>query len=509
MRASPDRVLLCMLILGACSPKPTVAPEQPTPADETSNQPAAPATDALAAMRAAIDERVDPCQDFYQYACGAWIERAEIPADRPLTTMTMGILDDTEAHLKDMLEQAAARPADDDRERKLGDYYAACMDEAAIDAAGARPLAPALAKIATVKSLQSALEVAAELSAWGPELFYAVDIGPDAKDPKTNLLHVSQGGLGLPSREFYLRADEDSKKVLRAYEAHVAAMLRIAGDAPDDAARWAAQIVALETVLAEGSAPLDQLRDTEKTYNKMGVKALNKLTPGIKWRPVLERGGLGHVEAINVQTPSYFTAMAKHLRTRDAGLLRAAMRFHLVAQLAPQLAREIDQQAFAFTSTLTGQREQRARWSRCVNDTSAALPELVGFYYVERAFAGESKRVATEMIVAVEKAFEAGLDALPWMDDETRARARAKAAKLVNKVGYPDRWRDYSAVQVVRDDYFASFRSARALDAARERAKAGQPVDPDEWHMAPFMLNAYANPTGLEMVFPAGILQPP
>ena len=499
---------LVALVMAGCTPTPPVEPANPT-SDASDARPPTPVDPALEPMLAAIDADVDPCVDFYQYACGSWIAEAEIPGDRPFTSLAMGISDATEQTLKSILEQAATDPGDDPGKRKLGDFYAACMDEATIDAAGARPLEPALAKIAKVRSLQQALELEAELVPWGSGFFFTSGVWPDSKDPGTNVLHLSQGGLGLPSREFYLRDDEGSKQLLEAYERHLAAMLEFGGDSAEDATRWAKEVLAFETALAERHVPLDELRDEDKTYNPMKLAELDKATRGLKWAKILAAGGVEGGERVIVRTPSYFEALAKDMAKRDAKLLQAYMRAHLVAATALHLSTAINQKAFDFQRQLTGQREQEARWKRCVADTSASMPELLAPYYIEEAFGGESKVLATEMILGVEAAFEAKLGALEWMDDATREQARTKAAKISNKIGYPDQWLDYSAVEVARDDYFGSLLSARSVESARELGRAGQPVDPGLWHMPPFMLNAYANPPGMEMVFPAGILQPP
>lgn len=491
----------------ACGRAATSAPE-PASATPPAAAPA-PTEGPLAAVYAAMDRSAAPCQDFYRYACGGWLARNEIPPDKSSTSRVSGIDDVNHAVLRTLLEEAGQRRGEDPRRDRIGDFYAACMDEAAIEAAGTTPLQPALAEIARVRDAQSAFETAARLQPYGVEAFYSTAMEPDYKQPRVNLLMLTQGGLGLPSRDYYLGDEAATRERLGRYTKHVARMLTLVGDAPAEAERRAIEVVALETVLAQASLPLEQLRDTEATYHKHSLAELRALTPAIDWSRVFAAAGNAAVKQVNVATPEFFRNTGVVLAKSRKEVLRAYLRWKLVSGAAPHLSRAVEAQDFAWATELTGQQELPPRWRRCVDRTVEALPEAVGPDFVARAFPGASKATANAMIVAIEQAFERGLVTLPWMDAGTQARAQAKARGLSNMVGYPDRWRDYSQVKVERADYFGAVVAASRAELAREMQKADRPVDRQEWLMPVSVLNAYTNPLTLEMAFPAAILQPP
>ena len=497
------------LVVVACPGKSTTRPSEPGHT-EPAVVPVAPRASApIAALQAAMDPAASPCDDFYQYACGGWLATHEIPADKSFTGRVAGLDDEIHEALHELLAAAAERPGDDLRKQKLGDFFAACMDQAAIDAAGVTPLRPALEEIARVKDLQTAYEAAARLRFLGVEAFMIAEMDADYKQPTTNLLGLRQGGMGLPDREFYLSHGEASRTLLADYTEHIAAMLTLIGDRKEDASARAKEVVALETVLARASLPLEQLREIEQTYHRTAIAAMRTLTPEVDWRGVLAAAGNAEVKQVNVATPAFFRESSAQLGRLTQETLRAYLRWQLIRATAEHLSAPIEDRSFQWTAVLTGQRTLALRWRRCVDRTVAALPELAGPYYVERAFGGDSKPVALAMIVAIERALDRGLDAIGWMDEVTRALARAKIAAIRNKIGFPDRWREDPLIVVDRRDYFASLSSARKQEVARLLRKADRPVDPDEWLVPAIVLNASANPLVPDMTFPAAILQPP
>ena len=480
----------------------------PVPGTTDAGDHLAPA-EIAADVRAALDPAVDPCEDFYRYACGGWLATAELPPDRP--RWGRGFSEIAERNLaleREILEQAAADPGDDPGLRKIGDYYAACMDEDAIEQAGLEPLRPWLEKIDAVDGPESLFRLAGEMFLVGAPVLFDAGVDADFANPDLYIAHFFQGGLGLPDREYYL--DPGRKPLLEKYRAFVARMLALSGEAEDAARRHADAIVDLETRLAQASKPRRELRDPQKIYHKIDREGLVSLAPRLPWDAFFAGVGRTDVRDINVGTPDFFPALQETVLGTDLDVLRAYLRFHLVQGLARFLPRDFLEASFEFYGkTLSGQKELRPRWKRCVAAVDDALGELLGKAFVERAFAGDSRDMAREMIGNVEAAFDRNLDELDWMDEATKARAREKLHAIVNKVGYPDRWRTYDGVEVDRHSWFASGISARRFEAARQIRRIGQPVDRGEWHMTPPTVNAYYNPSANEMVFPAGILQPP
>ncbi len=460
-------------------------------------------------VRAALDPTVDPCEDFYRYACGGWLATTELPPDRPRWGRGFSAIAERNLALeREILEQAAANPGDDPGLRKIGDYYAACMDEDAIEQAGLEPLRPWLEKIEAVDGPESLFHLAGEMFLVGAPVLFDAGVDADFANPDLYIAHFLQGGLGMPDREYYL--DPGRRPLLERYRAFVARMLALTGEDEDTARRHADAIVALETRLAQASKPRRELRDPQKIYHKIDREGLVSLAPRLPWDAFFAGVGRTDVRDINVATPDFFPALQETVLGADLDTLRAYLRFHLVQGLARFLPRDFVEAAFEFYGkTLSGQQELRPRWKRCVAAVDDGLGELLGRAFVERAFAGESRDVAREMIGNVEAAFERNLEELDWMDEATKARAREKLHAIVNKVGYPDRWRTYDGVEVDRRSWFASGISARRFEAARQIRRIGQPVDRSEWHMTPPTVNAYYNPSANEMVFPAGILQPP
>ena len=384
------------------------------------------------------------------------------------------------------------------------------MDEAGVEKAGLAPLAPWFEAIAKVDSAGTALELAGKLERYQVGSFLRMGATADFKKPDVELLFMSQGGLGMPDRDYYVSQDPKKQELLAEYQKHVAHMLELSGTPADRSASDAAAVVELETELARVSRERAEMRDRDKLYHKIDLGGLEKLTPELDWPRYFAATGYPGITSINVAVPEFFEGLDKALAGASPETLRAYLRWHLIHAAADDLPQAFVDADFDFYGhKLSGQAEIQPRWKRCVAATNRALGEAIGKLYVEKEFPGNSKQVAVEMIRDIEGAFEANLPNLTWMDDTTRSRAIEKVGKVTNKIGYPDKWRDYSKLSIVRGDYVADAMAAASFEFDRDMKKVGRPADKTEWLMTPQTVNAYYRATANEIVFPAGILQPP
>lgn len=459
----------------------------------------------------ALDRAADPCQDFYRFACGGWIDSAELPADQPIWVRSFSIIHEQNRELLRTLIESAAQDAGSDPDRqRVGRFYAACTDAAAVEKSGLAPLAPWLAKIDAAADRDALFALAGELQTIDAGPFFDVSVDGDFKDPRTVVAHFNQGGLGMPERDYYLADDEKKAAVRAAYEKHVARMLVHLGTAPERAAEQAKGILRFETSLAEASRPAERMRVYDELHHRLDARGLAALAPKLPWDRFFAAGGRADLAAINVGTPEFFVELERQVGLADLDLLRAYLRYQLVTAVAGALPDAIYQDHFDFYArTLAGQQEPQPRWKRCIAATEQAMGEAVGKLYVAERFAGQSKPIAEKMLDDVAEAFVRSLPELAWMDEPTRRAALVKKGTLGRKIGYPDAWRDYSKLAISSGDHFGNVVAARRFESARQLAQVGGPIDPKEWGMNAQTVNASYNPQLNAFTYPAGILQPP
>jgi putative endopeptidase len=473
---------------------------------------AAPASEAYWGFDTSnLDKTCKPCDDFFQFAMGGWMKSNPIPAEYSSWGTFTQLADKNQQNLRMVLDNAAksqAKPGSN--EQKIGDFYAACMDTSAVEAAGTKPLEPELARIALIKSSSDLQTEAARLQRLGPGVLFRFGSNQDAKDSTQVIATASQGGLGLPDRDYYLRDDEKSKQLRDAYVKHVAKMLELLGDSPEKSASEAATVMTIETALATASMKNVELRDPNKTYHLMPVGDLQTLTPAFSWETYFKLQGHPELKQLNVSQPDFFKALGSQLTATPIADWKVYLRWHLLNSAAPALPEAFVAEEFDFRGkTLTGAKEIQPRWKRCVQATDRNLGEALGQLYVEKYFPPEAKAHALQMVRNLIAALHNDLQTLSWMGPETRAQASAKLEAFAVKIGYTDKWRDYSALKIDRASYLQdSFRSSE-FEFARRLEKIGKPVDRTEWGMTPPTVNAYNNSGMNEIVFPAGILQPP
>jgi putative endopeptidase len=458
-----------------------------------------------------LDKSCKPCQDFYQFAMGGWMKSNPIPAEYPTWGTFTELRDKNLSNMKTILEVAEKSKAPaGSNEQKIGDFYASCMDTSAIDAAGLKPLARQLTSIDAIQDRKALDAEIARFQHEGVNAVFAFGSTPDFKDSTHNIAEASQGGLGMPDRDYYFRDDERSKQLRIDYVAHVAKMFELAGDAPDKAAAEAQIVMKLETGLAKASRSRVALRDPEKNYNKMTLAEMSALTPNWSWGNYLHAIGVPSLTSANIGQPEFFEEMNNLLSATPVSDWKTYLKWHLLHNSAPALSEAFVQENFNFYGKkLSGTKEIQPRWKRCVQSTNANLGEALGAVYVEKYFPPAAKARAKEMVNNLIVALQSDIPTLSWMGPETKKQALAKLEAFTVKIGYPDKWRDYSKYAVERSGYLGNVERGRQFEEARELAKIGQPVDRGEWGMTPPTVNAYYNPTFNEIVFPAGILQPP
>ena len=452
------------------------------------------------------DPAVKPGDDFFAHASGKWFSSFEIPEDKTSYGMFQKLADDTELQLRALIEAAAAAPgAQGSASQKVGDYYASFMDEAAIEAAGLEPIAADLSRIEAARDRKA---IAALFGAPGMQSPIAIYVTPDAKQPDRYALAISQSGLGLPNRDYYLKDDAKLREVREKYRGYIEQMLTLGN--VSGAAEKAKNIMAFETALAEVQWPIETMRDANARYNPHSKAQLLAYAPGFEWQAFFEAAEVPAREKFVLGPTTAIRDTVKLVERTSLETLKAYLTFHQLSGYANYLPKRFDEAQFAFYGkVLNGQPVQRERWKRGVSQVNKGVGELAGRMYVERHFPAESKAKMETLVANLRAAFQQRLEQSSWLGDETRKRALEKLSTFVAKIGYPDKWKDYSALEVRRGELIGNIKRVYSWDWRRDIARLDEPVDRDEWFTTPQRVNAYYKSLNNEIVFPAAILQPP
>jgi putative endopeptidase len=505
---APNSILSCIAITASLALTPSVSTfAQSAPDGPITSLPYSPSLDLTS-----MDKTAEACMDFYRYACGGWEQKNPIPADQSSWSVYGKLHDENLHFLWGLLnEVSVARLDRTPSEQKTGDYFASCMDESAIDVAGADPIQPALDRVAKLTKTKDAARLTAWLHLTGTDnAIFRFASEQDFANSSQVITTADAGGLGLPDREQYLKTDAKSKDIRSAYRAHLARMFELLGDSHQTASANADTVLAMETDLARSSLKSEDRRDPHKVYHKMTLAQLKKIAPNFDWPVYLETLDVPVEAAINVAQPAFFKKLNIMLGKRSLADWKTYLRWKIVDAQAANLSRPFVQANFDFFSTkLRGIEKMPPRWKTCVRAVDRDLGEALGQVFAKRTFAAETKQRAADMTKAIERAMETRIATLDWMSASTKAAALEKLRTLVNKIGYPDKWRDYGALEVRRGDHFGNVQRSQTFESKRQVAKVGKPVDRNEWEMTPPTVNAYYSPQMNDINFPAGILQPP
>jgi endothelin-converting enzyme/putative endopeptidase len=479
---------------------------------QTANEPALPYTPSL--QLDSMDKSIDPCVNFYQYACGGWRQKNPIPGDQTGWSVYGKLYQENLNFLRGILEQAASGSNQRDAvTQKIGDFYASCTDEAGIEKSGMEPIKAELEAIARLKSVHemATLVAALQMKTGGyRSILFAGGSDQDPDDSESVIASLDQGGLGLPDRDYYTKEDAKSKETREKYVQHVQRVFELLGDSAETAKKNAETLMRMETALAKASMNRVDRRDPYKLKNKMKIPGLEELAPNFDWKTYYSALQYPKIEILNVGDPGFFKQVNASLGSEPLANWKTYLRFHVADSSSPFLSAKFVQENFEFyRKYLRGVKEQQPQWKRCVQYTDYMLGEALGQAYVRKVFSPQLKQSTLDMVRRIEDAMAKRIQGLDWMSAETKTQALVKLQGIRNKIGYPDKWRDYGPVKIVRTEFLGNVQRATEFEHRREIAKIGKPVDRGEWFISPATVDAYYNPQMNDINFPAGVLQPP
>lgn len=488
-------IMSVTLAFTACSKK----------ADEKPAEPTIPAIDI-----ANFNKSIVPGDDFYQYVNGTWMQKNTIPPSEPRWGAFDVLNLENQKKIKTLFEEAASGSHNESDWLKIGDFYATGMDTNKIEKQGIAPLKPFMDKIDAIKTIADVQKVAGELSNFGIGSLFGTYAGADEKNSSLNIFNLYQGGLGLPDRDYYTQKDDRMNKIREEYVKHLTKMFELSGQTPEIAAKSANIVMKIETQMATASRKRIDLRDPVKNYNKMPLADLQKQTPKFNWNLYLENLGVKNPGDVNVGQPEFFVEISRMMEGVSVDEWKTYLKWNVLNETADYLTKAFVNQNFEFYGkVLSGSKELKERWKKVLNTTSGLLGEAVGKIYVEKYFPPEAKQRMLKLVGNLKIALEGRIKKLEWMSEPTKVKALEKLSKMAVKIGYPDKWKDYSSLKINRDSYVMNVLNANKFLVADNLNKVNKPVDKQEWHMSPQTVNAYYSPNGNEIVFPAAILQPP